>query len=142
MGGACSKHGRDQKFVRSFSRKTTWKIQRWMGSKDITLSLGSIQPSIQWVPEAPSLRVKRPRREADRSPPTNAEVKRMYGAIPPLPNTHSWCGTVKKKSTGTTLPLPVLTTHQVVKTRLFLDERIILKWILEKQVVKMWIGFI
>jgi hypothetical protein len=66
----------------------------------------------------------------------------MYGAIPPLPNTHSWCGTVKKKSTGTTLPLPVLTTHQVVKTRLFLDERIILKWILEKQVVKMWIGFI
>jgi hypothetical protein len=31
----------------------------------------------------------------------------MCGAIPPLPNTPSWCGAQFKKSTGTTLPLPL-----------------------------------
>jgi hypothetical protein len=33
------------------------------------------QPPIQWVPGALSLGVKRPRREADHSPPSSAEVK-------------------------------------------------------------------
>jgi hypothetical protein len=33
------------------------------------------QPLIQWVPGAPSPEVKRPGREADHSPPYNAEVK-------------------------------------------------------------------
>jgi hypothetical protein len=42
------------------------------------------QLPIQWVPEAPSLRAKRPGREADHSPPSSVEVK-MHGAIPPLP---------------------------------------------------------
>jgi hypothetical protein len=35
-------------------------------------ALGSTQPPIQWVPG-----VKRPGREADHSPPTGAEVKKM-----------------------------------------------------------------
>jgi hypothetical protein len=47
------------------------------------------QPPIQWVPEALSLGVKRPGREADHSPPSSAEVKKS-GAIPPLRNTSSW----------------------------------------------------
>jgi hypothetical protein len=38
-------------------------------------ALGSTQPPIQWVPGALSLGVKRPGREADRSPPSSAEVK-------------------------------------------------------------------
>jgi hypothetical protein len=36
---------------------------------------GAHQPPIQWVREALSLRVKRPGREADHSPPSSAEVK-------------------------------------------------------------------
>jgi hypothetical protein len=39
--------------------------------------LGSTQPPIQWVPTALSPEVKRPGREADHSPPTSAEVKKM-----------------------------------------------------------------
>jgi hypothetical protein len=40
--------------------------------------LGSTQPPIRWVSGALSLGVKRPRREADHSPPSNAEVKNMW----------------------------------------------------------------
>jgi hypothetical protein len=38
-------------------------------------ALGLTQPPIQWVPGALSLGIKRPGREADHSPPSNAEVK-------------------------------------------------------------------
>jgi hypothetical protein len=37
--------------------------------------LGSTQPPIHWVPGALSVGVKRPRRDADDSPQSNAEVK-------------------------------------------------------------------
>jgi hypothetical protein len=47
-------------------------------------ALGPTQPPIQRVPE-----VKRPGREADHSPPSNAEVENG-GAIRPLPYTSSW----------------------------------------------------
>jgi hypothetical protein len=53
--------------------------------------LGSIQPPIQWVPEALSQGVKRPVHGADDSPPASAEVKktciststpiRLYGVV-------------------------------------------------------------
>jgi hypothetical protein len=33
------------------------------------------------------------RREADHSPPSGADFKECVGAIRPLPNTPSWCGT-------------------------------------------------
>jgi hypothetical protein len=39
-------------------------------------TLGPTQPPIQWVPGALSPGVKRPRCEADHSPPSSAEVKR------------------------------------------------------------------
>jgi hypothetical protein len=38
-------------------------------------ALGATQLPIQWVPGALSLKVKRPGREADHSPPSSAEVK-------------------------------------------------------------------
>jgi hypothetical protein len=38
-------------------------------------TLGLTQSPIQWVPWVLSLGVKRPRREADHSPPSSAEVK-------------------------------------------------------------------
>jgi hypothetical protein len=40
--------------------------------------LGPTQPPIQWVPGALSLRLKRPGREADHSPPSSAEVKNVW----------------------------------------------------------------
>jgi hypothetical protein len=49
-------------------------------------AMGSTQPPIQWVLGDPSPRVKRPGREADCSPPTSAEVKKMwvYTSTPPV----------------------------------------------------------
>jgi hypothetical protein len=65
---------------------TDWMIevlgfdsQRWLGIFLFTTAsrtaLGLTQPPIQWVPGVLSLGVKRPRREADHSPPSSAEVK-------------------------------------------------------------------
>jgi len=39
------------------------------------MALGPTQPPIQWVPGALTLGVNWPEREADLSPPSNAEVK-------------------------------------------------------------------
>jgi hypothetical protein len=49
-------------------------------------ALGPTQPPIQWVPGAISLEVKRPGREADRSPPSSAKVKNAwsYTSTPPI----------------------------------------------------------
>jgi hypothetical protein len=38
-------------------------------------ALGPIQPPIQWVPGSLYLRLKRPGRETDHSPPSSAEIK-------------------------------------------------------------------
>jgi hypothetical protein len=42
------------------------------------MALVSTQPPIQWVPGAISVGVQRPGREADHSPPSNAEVKNAW----------------------------------------------------------------
>jgi hypothetical protein len=54
-------------------------------------SLGPTQP-IQWVPGTVSLGVKRPRREAEHSPPSSTEVKYAwsYTSTPPYVFM-SWC---------------------------------------------------
>jgi hypothetical protein len=46
---------------------------------------GPTQPPIQWVPRALSLGVKRPGREADKLPPSNAEVKECLELYPHSP---------------------------------------------------------
>jgi hypothetical protein len=38
-------------------------------------TLGPTQPPIEWIPAAVSMRVQRPEREPDYSPPSSAEVK-------------------------------------------------------------------
>jgi hypothetical protein len=63
-------------------------VQVPVGSRIFSTSrlvLGSTQPPIQWVLGALSPGVKRPGREADHSPPTSAEVKKMwtYTSTPP-----------------------------------------------------------
>jgi hypothetical protein len=60
-----------------------------IGSR-IRPALGFTQPPIQWVPGALSPGVKRQGREADHSPPTSAEVKKMW--IYTSPHTPSWRG--------------------------------------------------
>jgi hypothetical protein len=47
------------------------------------------RPPIQRVPEMISPEAKQPRRKADRSPPSSAEVKNS-GAMPALANMSSW----------------------------------------------------
>jgi hypothetical protein len=61
------------------------RVKNFLFSKSSRLALGSTQPPIQWVPEALSPGVKRLGREADHSPPTSAEVKKMwiYTSTPP-----------------------------------------------------------
>jgi hypothetical protein len=48
-------------------------------------ALGPTQLPIQWVPRALSLGVKRPGREAERSPPSRAEVKNAWCYASTLP---------------------------------------------------------
>jgi hypothetical protein len=55
-------------------------------------ALRSIHLPIQWVPAALSLRIKRPGRETDHSPPSSAEIKNAWCYTSPLPNTPSWRG--------------------------------------------------
>jgi len=55
------------------------------------------QPPIQWAPEVLSLGVKRPGREADRSPPSIAEDEECLELYLHSPNTPSWRGAQLKK---------------------------------------------
>jgi hypothetical protein len=43
------------------------------------------QPPVQWIPGLAPGGKAQPGRDADHSPPFNAEVKNGFGAIPPLP---------------------------------------------------------
>jgi hypothetical protein len=47
-------------------------------SKSSREALRPTQPPIQWVPGDLSLRIKKQEREADHSPPTSAEVKKIW----------------------------------------------------------------
>jgi hypothetical protein len=61
-------------------------------------ALGPTQPPIQWEPGAFTLGVKRPGREADHSPPSNAEVKVCVELYLHSPNTPSWrCAQLKAR---------------------------------------------
>jgi hypothetical protein len=57
--------------------------------------MGPTQRPIRWGPKADYLRVTRPGREADHSPPSSAEVKNG-GAVPPLLHMSSWHGAQMK----------------------------------------------
>jgi hypothetical protein len=59
-------------------------------------ALGPTQTPIHWIPGALSLRIKRPGREADHSPPSSSEVKEGVELYHHFPNTPSWRGVQKK----------------------------------------------
>jgi hypothetical protein len=60
-------------------------VKNFLSSTSSTPALGPTQPPIQWLPGTLSPGVKQPKREADRSPPTSTEVKKMwiYISTPP-----------------------------------------------------------
>jgi hypothetical protein len=61
------------------------RVKNFLFSKSPRPTPGSTQPPIQWVPVALSPGLKRSGREADHSPPTSAEVKKIwiYTSTPP-----------------------------------------------------------
>jgi hypothetical protein len=61
------------------------RVKNFLFSTSSRPALGPTQPPIQWVPGHLSPGVKGPGREADYSPPTSAEVKKMwiYTSTPP-----------------------------------------------------------
>jgi hypothetical protein len=68
-------------------------------------ALGPTQLPIQWIPGALYLRIKRPWREADHSPPSSAEVKEWVELHFHSPNTPSWRG-VQLKEAEVLFPQP------------------------------------
>jgi hypothetical protein len=90
-------------------------VKNFLFSRSSRPALRSTQPPLQWVPGALSPGVKRPGREVDHSPPTSAEVKKMwiYTSAPPYAFM-AWCFNLL--STGTTLPLPYF--HHYIKLSL------------------------
>jgi hypothetical protein len=75
-------YGLDDRRSRSSS---PGRVKYFLFSKSSRLALRSTQPPIQWVPGALSTGVKQLGREVDHSPPTSAEVKKMwiYTSTPP-----------------------------------------------------------
>jgi hypothetical protein len=67
------------------------------------MALGLTQPPIPWVPGVLSMGVKQPGCEADHSSPSSAKVKEYVLLY--LQYTFMAWSSVKRKSTGTTLPL-------------------------------------
>jgi hypothetical protein len=65
-------------------RSSSDRVKIFLFSTSSRSALGPTQPPIQWVRVAISSGVKRPRREADNSPPTGAEDNKMwiYTSIP------------------------------------------------------------
>jgi hypothetical protein len=79
-----------------------WGLGIFLFTTASRTTLGPTQPPIQWVPGALSLRVKRPRCEADHSPPSTAEVKEWVALY--LHSPLRLHGVVLRSSTETTLP--------------------------------------
>jgi hypothetical protein len=63
------------------------RVKNFRFSMSSRPALGSTQPHLQRVPGALSPGIKRPEREADHSPPTSAEVKKMWICTPTSPYT-------------------------------------------------------
>jgi hypothetical protein len=80
--GIATGYAFDYRGSRSSSRG---RVKNFLFSTSSRPALGTTQPLIQWVPGVLSPGLKRPGREADNSPPTNAEVKKMwiYTSTPP-----------------------------------------------------------
>jgi hypothetical protein len=73
--GIATGYGLDDRGIRSSS---PGRVKNFLFSTSSRPALGSTQPPIEWILVALSPGVKRQERDADRSPPTSAEVKKMW----------------------------------------------------------------
>jgi hypothetical protein len=73
--GIATSYGNGRPRGRSSSHS---RVKNFLFSKSSRPALRSTQPPIQWVTGALSAGVKRPGREVDHSPPTSAEVKKIW----------------------------------------------------------------
>jgi hypothetical protein len=80
--GIATRYGLEDREYRSSSPS---RVKNFLFCTSSRPALGSTHPPIQWVPGAVSVGVQRPGRETDNSPPTSAEVKKMwiYTSTPP-----------------------------------------------------------
>jgi hypothetical protein len=69
---------------------STGRVKNFLFSTSSIPAAGSTQPPIQLVPRALSPGLQRPGHEADHSPPTSAEVKKMWSYTSSPPQTPSW----------------------------------------------------
>jgi hypothetical protein len=69
-----------------------WGLGIFLFSIASRTALGPTQSLIQWVPGRLSLGVRRPRREADQSPPSSAEIKERVKLYIHSRNTPAWRG--------------------------------------------------
>jgi hypothetical protein len=76
--GVATSYGLDDGGGRSSSPGKVKNVLFFTSSRP---GLEFIQPLIQWVPGTISLRVNRPGRETDHSPPASVEVKKMWNYI-------------------------------------------------------------
>jgi hypothetical protein len=83
---------------RGVQNSTAWYLVKHMGNGS------GAHPAYLMGARGSFTGVKRPKREADHSPPSSAEVKECVDLYFHSPNTPSWRGAqFKKKSTGATL---------------------------------------
>jgi hypothetical protein len=97
----CRESKRDSSFLKRVWIATSYGLdccgsspgrgKRFSLFHSIQAASGPIHPPIQWVPRSVSPGVKRPEREADHSPLSNAEVKNGT-ATSSIPHTSSWLG--------------------------------------------------
>jgi hypothetical protein len=89
-------------------------------------TVGLTQPPIKWVPGALSLGVKRPRREADHSPPSNAQVKEWVELYLHSPNTLSWRSTQLRHRDN--LRLQAMRSDTITSFASTVQEFVLLNW--------------
>jgi hypothetical protein len=82
-------------------------------------ALGPTQPPTKYVLGALSLRVKRPGREADHSPPSSAEVKEFMELCIHLPNTPSWRSAQFKKKRHRDKFILRFALHQTLRAKVY-----------------------
>jgi hypothetical protein len=80
--GIATGYGLDGRGDRSSSPD---RVKNFLFSTSSRPALGPTPPPIQWVPGALSREVKRQGREADHSPPTSTEVKKLWTYTSTLP---------------------------------------------------------
>jgi hypothetical protein len=108
-------------FMSQFKKKLKFDLSL-MQSRGILDRLWGLRPSpspIQWVRGVLYRAVKRPGREAGRSPPSSAEVKNAW-SCPVCHRSSSWRGACfsKEISLLLALPLPHVNIHDEIKRRL------------------------